>query len=191
MKKSEIAKTRFSKCRIYWAITGIVPKQGGGVLDNHGFTLVELIIAVAIIGILATMAIPSYNDMSRRAKIAGAKADIRTLENAIGAYLIDQNKLPTLLSSIGTQGSIKDAWGHNYQFYNIITNTGDRARYISWAIDPVTLDNCLNHDYDLYSLGADGDTLNNISNPVDPPTTSSDDIVRVAEGSSIELASDY
>ncbi len=86
------------------------PNLGGAILDKHGFTLVELIITVAILGILATMAVPAYNQMNLKAKNASAKSDIRTLAQAVNAYTLDQNKLPNLLTDIGMQANIRDPW---------------------------------------------------------------------------------
>lgn len=58
------------------------------------FTLVELLVVVAIISLLAAIAIPNFLNAQIRAKVARAKADMRTLAEALEAYHVDQNSYP-------------------------------------------------------------------------------------------------
>lgn len=54
--------------------------------NRDGFTLIELMIVVAVIGILAALAIPNYSSMQEHAKVAGTKSNAHTLQLAIENY---------------------------------------------------------------------------------------------------------
>ena len=58
------------------------------------FTLIELLIVVAIIGILAAIAVPNFLNAQMRAQIAKVKGDMRALGSAIETYRIDHNRYP-------------------------------------------------------------------------------------------------
>ena len=59
-----------------------------------GFTLVEILIVVAIIGILAAVVIPTFQDQTQAAKEAAAKDNLRVLRNAIELYTTQHNDTP-------------------------------------------------------------------------------------------------
>jgi general secretion pathway protein G len=139
---------------------------------RSGFTLVELIVVAAILGLLATMAIPALNNYVKITKTKRAIADIRTIDKAITAYIIEKNSLPTTLADIG-MASQKDPWGRPYLYQ-------DLAAPVPPLLGPLEYDitgNPLNTDYDLCSCGADGAcsaAFNLASSP--------DDIVRAQNG---------
>ncbi|MGI8905201.1 MAG: type IV pilin protein [Candidatus Sumerlaeaceae bacterium] len=65
-----------------------------------GFTLIELLIVVAIIAILASIALPNFIEAQVRAKVARAKADLRTMATGLEAYHADNNRYPDLFTRI-------------------------------------------------------------------------------------------
>ncbi|HVS63014.1 MAG TPA: prepilin-type N-terminal cleavage/methylation domain-containing protein [Thermoanaerobaculia bacterium] len=71
---------------------------------QSGFTLLELIIVVAVIGILATIAVPAFKDVPRRAQEAALRTNLRTMCDAIDQYHADKGKYPSSLESLVEDG---------------------------------------------------------------------------------------
>ncbi len=63
-------------------------------LSRRAFTLIELLIVVAIIAILAAIAVPNFLEAQTRAKVSRVRADVRTVVTALETYAIDNNKYP-------------------------------------------------------------------------------------------------
>src|SRR5476649_2309460 len=61
---------------------------------TKAFTLIELLIVVAIIAILAAIAVPNFLEAQTRAKISRVKSDLRTQATALESYLVDTNHYP-------------------------------------------------------------------------------------------------
>lgn len=145
---------------------------------RSGFTLLELLIALAIVGLLAAVAIPSYGAYVERARIAQATVDIKGIEQVIERFYVIKHALPDDLGQIG-QSELLDPWGNPYRYLNVTTANRGKMRK-DRALVPI------NSDYDLYSMGADG-----LSQPPLTARASHDDIVRANNGRFVGLASDY
>ncbi|MBD3265200.1 prepilin-type N-terminal cleavage/methylation domain-containing protein [bacterium] len=68
---------------------------------KQAFTLIELLIVVAIIGILAAIAVPNFLNAQIRAKVANTQSDMRSLHTALEQYRIDNNMYPPTPSTAG------------------------------------------------------------------------------------------
>jgi general secretion pathway protein G len=120
---------------------------------QQGFTLIEIMVVVIIIGLLAAVIVPSVINKVDEARVSKAKADIQSLETALTMYRLDNSKYPT--TDQGLQALVvqptdptirhwraggylqrisKDPWGADYQY--VFPGTHGR-------------------EYDLYTLGAD------------------------------------
>ncbi len=101
--------------------------------SNQGFTLIEIMIVVVILGILAAIVVPRLMGRPDEARIVKAKQDIRTLESALNLYKLDNHKYPTTEDGLDAlvkkpanasqwkQGGYidrlpKDPWNNPYQY---------------------------------------------------------------------------
>ena len=75
--------------------------------NQAGFTLVELMIVMAIIGVLLSVAIPSYVGAVRQAREAVLKEDLHVLRAAIDSYTADKQKAPQSLDDLVSEGYMK------------------------------------------------------------------------------------
>jgi type II secretion system protein G len=75
-------------------------RVSGRKISSRGFTLIELMIVVAIIGILAAIAIPLYASVQARARVAKVQADLRTLASAVSMYQAHIGSLPNAITDL-------------------------------------------------------------------------------------------
>ena len=122
---------------------------------QRGFTLIEVMVVVVILGILAAVVVPRVMDRPDQARITKVKSDVRALESALNLYRLDNFNYPTTeqgLIALVTMPSGTDA-PRNYRSGGYI----DRLQQDPWGNDYQYLRPGRDgRDYDLYSLGADG-----------------------------------
>jgi general secretion pathway protein G len=160
----------------YPRVAGLPYPRSGGATETKGFTLVELIVVVAILGILVLMAVPSYNKYINRAKNARAISEVRTLRNEISAYTSDNGGTnPVDLVEI-KRGGLLDPWNREYQYNNFFDLTAKPP--LKDLIDPRPF----NDTFDVYSLGEDGESA-----PIDNGSTTIDDIISTNDGAFVGL----
>jgi general secretion pathway protein G len=76
--------------------------------QDAGFTLIELMIVMAIIGVLAVVAIPSFVGAIKQAREAVLKEDLHVLREAIDSYTMDKQKAPQSLDDLVQEGYLKE-----------------------------------------------------------------------------------
>ena len=120
---------------------------------QSGFTLIEVMVVVAILGILATIVMTSISGKTDQARVTAAKVGLKSIADALEFYKLDNHRYPTTdegLEALVTKsasaitfpeggylkgGLPKDPWGNPFQYASPGSN---------------------NHPYDVYSWGADG-----------------------------------
>ena len=151
-----------------------------------GLTLIEMLIAIMIIGVLLSIAPPFVRDALEKARVAHAIGDIRAIQTEINTFEADGMGLPLSLEDIGRDG-MEDPWGADYIYLNFgrdacLSRRGGvpaGARMDRFLV-PV---NCT---YDLYSMGKDGATARAFT-----AARAKDDVVRANDGGYIGLAEKY
>lgn len=161
----------------HWLLT--LPSSGR-LLRIFGYTLIELLLTLVILGIVTSIAVAGSNALREKTDRTLAAADLRQLEGLLERYFIVFNRYPSSLDEIPAAAGMRDPWGNPYQYLNIATTKGKGKVRKDHNLVP------LNTDYDLYSMGKDGKSQSPLT-----AAASRDDIVRANNGAFIGLAIDY
>ncbi len=121
---------------------------------SQGFTLIEIIVVVVIIGILATFVAPKFLGRTDDARITKAKNDIQALESALDLYKLDNYAYPTTDQGLEAlvEAPSSDPVPANWKAGGYIK----KLRKDPWQRDYLYLNPGEHGEIDIYTLGADG-----------------------------------
>jgi general secretion pathway protein G len=132
----------------------IVSHRKQGRLLQRGFTLVEIMVVVVIIGILGALVVPKLLGRTGESRVAAAKVDIATLKQALNLYKLDNQRYPTTdqglqaLMQKPTSGPAATGWKAGGYLEKLPKDPwGNPYQYLSPGI---------HGEVDVFSLGADG-----------------------------------
>jgi general secretion pathway protein G len=142
-----------------------------------GFTLVEVVIGVAIVGVLGALSFTNYRLYIERVRVARAVVEIKGISLHLDSVENDGGALPATLAAMNL--AKMDPWGRFYVYRRIAGAPAGVVRKDQFLVP-------LNKDFDLYSVGVDGLSKAKITDP-----ESLDDVVRGANGAFVGLARSY
>ena len=146
---------------------------------SRAFSLIELLLAVAILGVLISIALPRYSQYIDKTDYLTVIADLNNISQAIERYRISNSAFPASLNDLNLD-QLVDPWGNPYRYLNITTEKGKGKLRKDKNLVPI------NNDYDLYSMGKDGKSVSPLTSAL-----SRDDIIRANNGGFYGYAKDY
>ena len=122
--------------------------------QQSGFTLIEVIVVLVILGILASIVVPNVISRTDQAQIVKAKQDIRALESALQMYRVDNFQYPSTDQGLQalTEKPTTGTEAKNWQAGGYIKKLPKDP----WQNDYQYISPGENGEFDIYSLGADG-----------------------------------
>lgn len=130
-------------------------KNGTGRLrDRSGFTLIEIMVVIVILGLLAALVVPKLIGRTEEAKKTQARVQIRNIEQALGLFKLDNGFYPATDQGIEALIKIPDVGRipKNYRKDGYL----DRLPKDPWGNPYVYVSPGTNRDYEISSYGADG-----------------------------------
>lgn len=127
------------------------------VLDTHGFTLIEIMVVVVILGILAGLIVPNFMSKADDAKVTQAKVQIGALEQALKFYKLDNGSYPSTEQGLQalveppSVGSLAKRWKKGGYLEK------GKVPKDPWGHDYIYISPGLHSDFDLISYGSDGE----------------------------------
>lgn len=151
-----------------------------GFQKQRAFTLLELFVVLAVIGIVAAIALPAFSNYKERIRVTQAINDINMMSVTIARFMDDNRAVPPdSLAEVGLAANL-DPWGRPYVFTNLVGAKGKGSARKDKKLNPI------NSDYDLYSVGKDGDSKLPLTTKV-----SQDDVIRARDGRFVGLAKEF
>lgn len=148
-------------------------------MSTRGFTFIEALLVLVIVGILLAISIPSFERYIERSRVVETTVDIGTMQKKIREHGMSKGALPDDLADVGYGGKL-DPWGRTYEYLNLRNMKGNGKARKDKSLAP------LNSDFDLYSAGRDGLSEASLANKA-----SRDDIVRARDGRFVGLAEEF
>jgi general secretion pathway protein G len=157
-------------------------KQWARRLRQAGFTLLELMMAVAVVSLLFALAVPTYGRIIERTKVSRAGQELTKIAQEVQRYRTAHDfRLPGSLNDMAGIPR-QDPWGGNYEYLNFSADIPGIAGLIrkDHNLHP------LNTEFDLYSKGPDGRSSAALTSSL-----SRDDVIWARDGSFVGKAEDF
>lgn len=125
-------------------------------MNHRGFTLIEIMVVVIILGILATYVVPKIMGRPEEAKQVKAKLDIASLESALRLYRLDNGIYPTTEQGMQALVEEPETEPSPRKWHTGGYLEKSRLPKDPWGYEYIYLSPGVNGDYDIISYGADG-----------------------------------
>lgn len=143
------------------------------------FTLIELLLVIALVVLLAGLLLPLLNASRKRARVVRTVVELRSIMQGVELYSAENNEEPPVYLSDVFREQLIDPWGNAYIYSHFSTIPKGHQRKDRNLVP-------INTVFDLYSKGADGQTASPLT-----ASESRDDVIVADDGDYIGLAENY